>query len=197
MIKCFLIEPTGLTLRYLRRYHSTLDNENACAIHSYHDAKKYIGKGTVGVHHIHDDPEFYDHRDPQWPTQCDCGYKFTDTDNWQVFDPHEYARTDNREISFSFRDAPTGAIWRAPWYEDFWHGADGKCYVCKTPGGEWIIDGRASNCGLPDDNIHKCWVRHGEAPNFTVDKNGVTCVAGAGSIQIGDYHGFLREGYLT
>jgi hypothetical protein len=40
-------------------------------------------------------------------------------------------------------------------------------------------------------------VRHGEAPNITVDKNGVTCGAGAGSIQCGSYHGFLRNGELV
>jgi len=57
-----------------------------------------------------------------------------------------------------------------------------------------MIDSRASNCTLPDDNVHKCWVRHGEAPNFTVDKNGATCAAGAGSIQTSNWHGFLRNG---
>ncbi len=30
-----------------------------------------------------------------------------------------------------------------------------------------------------------------------VDKNGLTCAAGAGSIQAGDYHGFLRDGEFT
>ncbi len=94
---------------------------------------------------------------------------------------------------------PAGAIWRATWYEEFpeWTGSDGKSYCCMTPGGEWFIDGRASNCTLNDDAIHKCWCRHGEAPDFTVDKNGNTCSAGAGSILVGSYHGFLRNGYLT
>lgn len=197
MIKCFLIETSGLTLRHLRRYCSSDTEQSKCPVHTYHDATNLIGKGTVGVDHEHDHVEFYDKRDPQWPTKCDCGYIFQDTDTWQVFDPHEYRRADDHATSFRLHDAQPGAIWRAEWYESFWHGADGKCYVCKTPGGEWIIDGRASNCGLPDDDIHKCWVRHGEAPNFTVDKNGNTCVAGAGSIQQGGYHGFLREGFLT
>lgn len=66
-----------------------------------------------------------------------------------------------------------------------------------TPGGEWNIDSRASNCTLPYDYEHRCWVRHGEPPNITVDKNGRTCAAGAGSIQCGTYHGFLRAGELT
>lgn len=61
----------------------------------------------------------------------------------------------------------------------------------------WDIDGRASNCTMPEDKVHHCWVRHGEPPTITVDKNGVTCQAGAGSIQSDDYHGFLQNGHFT
>lgn len=32
---------------------------------------------------------------------------------------------------------------------------------------------------------------------ITVDKNGTTCAAGAGSISAGPYHGFLRNGQLV
>lgn len=111
-----------------------------------------------------------------------------------------YRRDDTRE-EFTLRDAPVGAIWRASWYEDAeWPelvGVDGRSYVVKTPGGDWLIDSVASNCTRKDDKIHKCWCRHGEAPNFHVDKVGNTCAAGAGSILIGNYHGFLHNGYLT
>jgi len=111
-----------------------------------------------------------------------------------------WRRTDTGEemILQHVSHAPVGAIWRASWleYMPAFTGADGKSYYCKTPGGEWLIDGRASNCGLPQDSEHKCWCRHGEAPNFTVDKNGKTCQAGAGSIMIKNFHGFLRNGYL-
>ena len=109
-----------------------------------------------------------------------------------------YVRADNgRELTLNM--APVGAMWDADWYHDvdFLTGPDGHSYIVKTPGGEWCIDGKATNCGLPEDNVHKCWVRHGEAPDFTVDKNGHTCSAGAGSIQIGNYHGFLIDGYLV
>lgn len=61
----------------------------------------------------------------------------------------------------------------------------------------WTIDSRASNCGSPEDKVHRCWVRHGEPPNITVDKAGVTCSAGSGSIQTPDWHGFLRNGQLV
>jgi hypothetical protein len=61
----------------------------------------------------------------------------------------------------------------------------------------WTIDGRASNCGKPADFEHRCWIRHGEPPAITVDKQGLTCEAGAGSIQTGSWHGYLRDGQLV
>lgn len=96
-------------------------------------------------------------------------------------------------------DAPAGAMWHAVWlYKDpYWRGPDDHILIVRTPGGDWNIDSRCSNCGLPDDSKHRCWVRHGEAPNITVDKSGLTCNAGAGSIQCGSYHGFLERGYLV
>jgi hypothetical protein len=56
---------------------------------------------------------------------------------------------------------------------------------------------RASNCTMPNDMLHRCWVRHGNPPMITVDKNGPTCGAGAGSILSGNWHGFLRNGELV
>jgi hypothetical protein len=68
----------------------------------------------------------------------------------------------------------------------------------RTPGGDWVIDSRASNCPLKEDNTHKCWPRQGTAPSITVDKAfGNTCGAGGGSIISGNYHGFLRDGFLV
>lgn len=74
---------------------------------------------------------------------------------------------------------------------------DGRWLVVRLPNGhDWCIDSRCNNCTRPNDNAHRCWIRHGEPPNITVDKNGVTCSAGGGSIQSGDFHGFLRNGVL-
>lgn len=74
----------------------------------------------------------------------------------------------------------------------------GEHLVVMTPGGVWNIDGRASNCGDLEDTKHRCWPRRGRPPHVTVDKSfGPTCSAGAGSIQVGAYHGFLRDGALS
>jgi hypothetical protein len=98
----------------------------------------------------------------------------------------------------SINELPAGAMFFADWYSR--KGPDGRHLVVKTPGGLWHIDGRASNCTMPDDKEHRCWVRHGVAPNITVDKNGNTCGCGC-SIGQGenwkDYHGFLRNGELV
>ena len=78
-----------------------------------------------------------------------------------------------------------------------WTNQTGPSLHVITPGGVWNIDQRASNCNQTQDTIHRCWVRHGEPPFVTVDKQGRTCSAGAGSIRCGAYHGFLREGRLV
>lgn len=80
-------------------------------------------------------------------------------------------------------------------------GADGLAVACKTASHTWHIEGRASNCTMPHDDEHRCWVRHGTlGERLTVDKNGSTCLAGAGSFFMGrfnEWHGFLQNGKLT
>lgn len=64
----------------------------------------------------------------------------------------------------------------------------------------WYIDYRASNCTMPNDKDHRCWVRHGSVGDkLTVDKAGNTCGAGAGSFYMDDmkWHGFLRNGMMV
>jgi len=77
-------------------------------------------------------------------------------------------------------------------------GFDGECVVCVLPdNNQWYIDGMARNCTKPSDTEHRCWVRHGSRPGIIhVDKNGLTCQAGAGSIQTSQFHGFLHHGEL-
>lgn len=203
-VKCFLIVPTNLAWVRLRRF-SHADEVN----NHYHDASSLIGtcdhwkkydddEGQEGDWHYADNKPDVPHDDPRWPTHCECGYQFTPDDNWQVNTDAIFRRTDNDQ-AVSLRDAPPGAMYDAEWLpESFGVGEDGRrLYVVCPSGVTWFIDGHASNCTMPEDNIHKCWVRHGEVPNITVDKNGVTCAAGGGSIIAGNYHGFLRDGEFT
>lgn len=84
-------------------------------------------------------------------------------------------------------------------------GADGLSVACVCVYNgwrhHWYIEHRASNCTMKDDKEHRCWVRHGTiGEKVTVDKNGKTCGAGAGSLFMGtnhEWHGFLRNGVLT
>lgn len=78
-----------------------------------------------------------------------------------------------------------------------WTNCDGRhLFVVLPEGTHWDVDSRATNCTMPNDNTHRCWVLHGEAPNVHVDKNGPTCGAGGGSIMVPGFHGFLHHGDL-
>lgn len=203
-IRCFVLEPTDTARRALRRYHPSSDTANKCPLPwGYHDAQVSFDEvavvlGDGGRYSIPTDGEPPHEAWAGWPTHCDCGYEFQNSDEWQLFSERLYRRSDTGELT-TLRDAPAGALWRATWFEGRADhcGPDGQAWVCKTPGGDWHIDGRASNCTMPNDNVHRCWVRHGTAPDFHVDKNGNTCAAGAGSIMAGSYHGFLHHGHLT
>lgn len=82
-----------------------------------------------------------------------------------------------------------------------WKHCNGEHLHTVLPTGEpWDVDSRANNCTLKDDGEHRCWVRHGDPRKgelVHVDKNGLTCAAGAGSIQTDGWHGFLHNGYWT
>lgn len=205
-IRCFLLVPTGNVRVWLRRYHSphTLDEDvcQRCGSDGYHDArlqytdepevrneKNYICNGQKPL------PP---HDDPNWPVQCACGYIFREEDRWQRFVEQLFRRADTGE-EMTIADAPDGAMWYAPWMDQFQVPQDGHNLIVKTPGGEWDIDSQSRNCAMPEDRRqekHHCWIRIGEPPNVTVGKDGPTCAAGAGSIQCGNYHGFLRNGVL-
>lgn len=98
-----------------------------------------------------------------------------------------------------------GDMYWAPWYHGnglclYWDNCTdprGHLIVVLPNGREWDVDSRAGNCDMQSDRTHRCWVRHGEPPNVHVDKGGHTCHAGAGSILVGNYHGFLHHGQLT
>jgi hypothetical protein len=205
-IKCFWLEPTDREQRYLRRYRSNVvPSVPECpGTMGYHDAMVAIEQAVetfdpVKMHWVDDGKTPEDYKDdPRWPTQCVCGYQFQPSDQWQLFGSHIYKRVDTGE-EMTLRDAPEGAMWDATWYHGVpqWCGDDGRAIICRVPTNhDWHIDGTCSNCTRPKEE-HKCWVRHGDPPNLTVDKNGNTCAAGAGSVLTSTWHGFLRNGELV
>lgn len=200
-IKCYLVQPTTTTRIHLHRYSSS----GACpGPMSFHDAMvpwvDAVATPNMRGSYSYERPG--DAPFGQWPTTCSCGYVFTDNDPKQYFTRLLYSRADMPLLlPIPWEAYGPGAMRNCPWMATIkdWTGADGLAIMVKCPpnGREWHIDARASNCSLPDDNVHKCWVRHGEPPNLTVNKDGVTCTAGAGSIQMPDWHGFLEKGYLV
>lgn len=93
----------------------------------------------------------------------------------------------------------SGAMWFAQGQSKNWcwdNETEPHLHIRLPDGAIWDIDSRCNNCTLPDDRTHRCWVRHGEVPNITVDKEGHTCKAGAGSVQTNGYHGKLIGGIL-
>jgi len=161
--------------------------------------------------------------DPRWPVKCGCGYEFSaldKDDHWQVSQETIYRRTDTGD-EMVLHEAPVGAIWNASWMSDlpYYCGPDGRTLICLMPGNHhWMIDGYASNCDSPcvncsrprhscqckhpnpykDSRPHKCWVRSGSPECLTVGKGkpGESCGAGAGSILVPEWHGFLINGEL-
>jgi hypothetical protein len=94
-----------------------------------------------------------------------------------------------------------GCMYWATWYGDsfYWDNHKGPHLMVRLPNGsDWNIDSRASNCTMPNDRTHRCWVRHGDPEQgiMHVDKNGHTCQAGAGSIMMANWHGFLHNSDL-
>lgn len=201
--KVFWCEPTGSANYYYRRYKYK-EGERCNEKDTYHNACTFWYKGNVIYSTDKKDGHRYiDSIAPpalgNWPVKCEnCDYIFSEEDDKQIFMLQIYRRTDTNE-EIEDRSWPIGAMRDLWWMWDAYKGADGLCVCIQTPDGEWIIDSRASNCTLKQDNVHKCWVRHGDPKtgDLHVDKSGVTCSAGGGSIQCGNYHGFLHNGYLT
>jgi hypothetical protein len=211
--RCYFLEETSRVRIDLRRYHHDGQCPRNPGENSYHDA-------TFDNFMVIESPipplgesESYDVEayrvpkdDSRWPRQCSCGYAFPDEAHWQMFAHRLYRRSDNGTETV-LREATPGALYYADWLchsetKQFlpwdWDNQNEPPLYCKLPNGnEWCIDGRASNCTMPNERTHRCWVRHGEVPNIHVDKNGYTCAAGAGSIASGNYHGFLHNGCLT
>jgi hypothetical protein len=214
--RTFWLEQTGRAAVGLRRYSRPEDAGQDCE-GGYHSVLVFSGRACIGMRDGGDgcrvmaEQLAMPHDDPRWPVACRCGYEFTDDDEWQDWQEALYRRADTGEI-VSIRDraecdvngprtAPPGAMWDAWWLPDSWRGPDRISLAVRLPNGvTWLVDSRASNCTMPDDDTHHCWVRVGNPrlANVTVGKTGgPTCDAGAGSILGGDFHGWLRDGVLT
>lgn len=214
---CFLLEPVGRIRVWARRYSNGTPNccPNSPGEYSYHQNMNLIGDfDRPFTGQSEDWLDFLETirppaSDPLWPTTCTCGAVFEDSRiqrGGQMFANRLFKRSDTGELT-TLQEAPAGALWYAWWYNHEpadglygwdWDNMTGPPLICRCPGGhDWNIDGRASNCDKKEDRLHRCWVRHGAPPNLHVDKNGLTCGAGAGSILAGKYHGFLHNGELT
>lgn len=213
---CFFLEPTDMDRLSLRRYDGDVKDcprSLASTGHlTYCNAQSFVAdvpKRRTPEGYI--SSEIYSeyrlpNGDPRYPQACECGRPFGPKTDYQLFIDKLYRRTDTGE-TMPLRDAPPGALWICDWdFGHYWSGPDGLTVFCKTPGGDWCIDSRSSNCTMPQDDGHRCWVRHGDPRDprglktgqpLHVDKNGATCQAGAGSILCGAYHGFLHNGMLT
>ncbi len=193
-IECFLLYPTNMVRRHLRRYAGwdvvdgkAVQRGGKCKIEGnqgYHQAwakiedanAQHDEKGNL----LSESASAYE-GDPRWPTHCLCGYEFQKNDEWQVFTELTYSRDSGEKMTV--REAPLGAMWDAPWFKDVrdYGGPDGLCLVVKTPAGDFCIDGLASGGGK--------WSRTGTPPKITVRP----------SIGIGNplkYHAFLTDGAL-
>lgn len=198
-VQCFLLESTGQAWRSLRRY----GNGKCASADGYHHAQTYIG--IFPIERAPDgmtlSPKNPPQEDPRWPASCAaCSYEFRQEDYCQVFDDPIYRAANGTQ--HSVRNPPVGALWFVDYMGRNFQGPDGRTLMAMTPGGVWCIDSQASNCTNPTDRgpygqAHRCWIRHGTAPKITVDKKGHTCKAGAGSIKMPNYHGFLRDGFFT
>lgn len=205
----YWLEPTSTVAWGLRRYSRgglTCEQGHHASLAYHGRAAAQLGPGGALADSCPEVPE----DDPRWPTECGrgCGYRFTADDEWQNWFELIYRRADTGAEYVLHAEAgaeavgvpaaPPGGSWNADWMTP-WLQPDGICLVVRLPNGhDWMVDGEASNCdrkGQP----HQCWVRHGDPrkANVTVDKAGDTCSAGAGSIAVPGYHGFLRAGVLT
>lgn len=206
----FWLEPTDEVALGLRRYTYATGSEFTCEA-GHHSALVYIGRGAIQVDQDGNQVQQHDvpTDDPRWPMHCDrCGIEFPEDAAYQNWSLRLYRRTDTGDLRVLHETAGApfapaaepGACWDAEWLPDDFHGPDGIALTVRCPGGHtWHVDSRAANCGRPDDSTHACWVRHGDPREcrLTVDKDGDTCSAGAGSILTPNWHGFLRNGELV
>ena len=178
-----------------QRLYLRIFSSGVCDKYSYCNAMKHlydeIQNPVPAIMHIPDE-RVENYEEEEWNKICEhCGKEIVNG----IKQIHQ-----KRLYDTPSGDLEPGCLYWNTWYPKnfFWDNHDGPHLMAVLPNNNhWNIDSRASNCTMPDDKIHRCWVRHGEVPNITVDKNGNTCQAGGGSIEVRDYHGFLQNGNFT
>lgn len=155
---------TGRYQRMLRRFVWSTDQSERCsAPGGYHGAYVIVGE-VIESERIKASGDAWPHDDSRWPTQCECGYVFVETDNWQLNDNRIFRLPNGTEfVSWgSFGTcAPPGTMIRAYWYDEFsQHPQKVESWCIALPdGGEWITSQRAKGGGY--------WTVTGTAPNLT------------------------------
>jgi hypothetical protein len=201
-IKCRLITPIAQSV-YLRAYWTDETKPCISRYGKYHNATNKLHDTSIDDVIVRRSPKEGEFDISLYPTKCDhCGIEVPTTAELQISSKTVY---DNET-----GDPQPGDMYWSSWV----HNSDSKKSLCKwdncddprghlivvLPNGQtWDLMSRASNCTMKEDRLHRCWVVHGldNIPHLHVDKNGHTCAAGAGSILVGDYHGFLHNGELN
>lgn len=175
----------------------------------YHDARIFL-KDSDKLEDWDFAGKVADYSRSQFPQKCDhCGAPTpfdTPPHTWNSDGIHLTLQVFCKQVyNTASGDQEPGDLFFADWYHPeetdsclYWDNCKGPHLMCVLPNGHhWDIDSRASNCDMKNDRLHRCWVRTGEPPNVDVGKGGLTCGAGAGSIAVPGWHGFLRNGVLT
>lgn len=191
--RCFLLVPTNHVRVSLRRFAFSRDGAPRCGltrprypgaesiVWEVHDVEVEAGReqGTLAPDLMGDGTRrTIALDDPRWPERCPCGYVFQAQDERQEHRSRLHARSDTGEL-VTVHDAPVGALYDAGWFHgvtEYTRNAPGMSLVCKTPAGEWYVDGPASN--------GPGWTRTGTPPDIVVSPS-----IGIGSPQ--RMHGFL------
>lgn len=202
-ITCFLIEPTGIAYRWLRRYASgdCPSQADVKPEYRYHCAMTKIEDGDIvrapDGKSIRVDPMEWPVDDPRWPVACGCGHRFEDVrDTRQLFYQEAYRAPDGRLFDIHCSElpgvirAPAGAMWYADWMP-FTAGPDGRCLVVRCPRNpdgsgvsDWLPDGPSTTHSAP------AWTRAGVPPKVTAMPS-IFVHAPDG------FHGWLRDGVLV
>jgi len=193
-LQCRLIEPVGWRARIIALWDGECSNGGK--LHSGRVVVDEIGDPAANPECGGMLQKYAD--DPRWAMQCgrcgaDAPADVKRSFGWRRF----YDTTSGKPEPGDMFWVPCTSI-TTEWGCFHWDNCEGQhLHVVLPNGDEWDVDGRASNCTMPDDKTHRCWVREGDPPNVTAGKSGHTCSAGAGSIASGGWHGFLRDGKLT